>query len=115
MHNCNYCYIDFKARPQVKSPKACNNRNCQHQRQRDNEKSWHSRNAERFGRHYHNRRKKIRKKLISKQVAEILNALSIGMRFLGSIFDDSLWIGFLEGIFFRLGLRQTNKLCGKEI
>ncbi len=111
MHNCNYCHKPFVPRPQVKFPKACNQLNCQKKRQRDNERSWHARRAEKYDHKYHNNRRKYREKLIESYLRKLLEALRVGLLFWGYDFSQERWMDFLRRPFQRLGLRRINKLC----
>jgi hypothetical protein len=108
MHQCEFCHVMFEGRPQVKRPRAC--RECQGERQKENEKAWHRRNKGLYDLKYHQIQKAERFKKLKSMTEEIFRLLEIGKSFLGVAID----LGGLEEIFqlffISFGIRKINKL-----
>ncbi|MBI3535547.1 MAG: hypothetical protein HY072_08715, partial [Deltaproteobacteria bacterium] len=82
MHICNYCGTSFIPRAQTKKPKACTNRKCQKQRQRDNEKAWKIKNQGLYDGSYFRIKRLQRIKQLRKLAERWFKFLEVGSRFL---------------------------------
>ena len=114
-HTCEFCQVEFKARPQVKNPRACHKLKCQRRRQRLNEKTWREKSGLTSDPKYHQIRRLQRRRLIEEIVREIVKCLEIGGRFFGRRFDAHGFSAILSKFIFELGLRRANKFCDFRI
>jgi hypothetical protein len=112
MNTCEFCGSDYSPRRQVKNPRACRKRLCQSRRQTANEREWREKNDKRFGAGYFScwRKRSFRRRLEVRQ--SLIEALRIGMSFLGrQIFDIGFLSEFITDFVRSLGMRIVNKLC----
>lgn len=108
--HCEFCSILFHPRPQVKKPRACPN--CQKQRQRLNEKEWHTRNSHLSSMEYHRIYRQQRLERIAILVEALVQSMNVGFQFFDFNFDKKLAPNlnqFLIQFLNHLGLRQINK------
>lgn len=110
MTTCNYCQKQFKPRPQVKHPKACNDLNCQRLRQRDNEQDWHQRHREKYDNRYHDRMSKVRREKMLRYFSDLLEFFRVGSEFLNVKVNFDEFLPVLKDLCFVLGIRRLNKL-----
>jgi hypothetical protein len=111
MHTCEFCSIQFEARPQVKIPRAC--KDCQVLRQRANERDWHERNLHLHSHTYHKSKREVRLTKLRKLASVFTECLRVGQDFFGIKFLNDFELFFAQA-FIRLGVRQINKFCDLE-
>ena len=107
MHCCEFCNTLFKARPQVKHPRAC--KNCQKKRQMANEKAWRERNKKLYDNKYHQIKKIHRNHYINDITKKITECIQVGRTFLNIDFNPKTLHEYLLKLFQTLGVRQINK------
>lgn len=109
MHRCEFCFVMYQPRPQVKRPRACEQ--CQSKRQRSNEKAWHFKHKGQFDAKYYRILKDQRLKALREKSALFREWIEIGRRFMqqsGSLVGlDEFLFQFLTYV----GIRRVNKLC----
>lgn len=113
MHRCEFCPALFSPRPQVKRPRACPG--CQQKRQRENEKSWHSRHKTGFDRRYHALQRELRRSRLRRWAVTLGEWLKVGTTFAGAKIDVAAWTGVLFDFLSALGVRRANKLWPAEL
>ena len=111
MTKCEFCPVFFTPRPQTKKARACDGRDCQHKRQRLNEKEWRIRNKGDYGAEYYAEYRKSRWRLILEMVERVLRALQIGGTAVQEHFSIDEFREILPRFFLRLGIRCASKLC----
>lgn len=104
---CNYYNNIYQPRSQVKNPQACGKEQCQKLRQRDNERKWHQHNQGLYDKKYHQVKRIVRNNTITSIATQLIEALSIGLRFEGKELCDPL---ILNQYICTLGIRILNKL-----
>lgn len=105
---CEFCEAVFQHRPQVKNPRAC--KNCQVERQRANEKTWHSKNKADFDSKYYRTKKIQRIKRIREIVNEFYRLITVGKTFLNQKLELAGFNDLLFQFLCSLGIRRVNKL-----
>ena len=108
MHVCEFCHTDYFCRPQVKTPRAC--QNCQVARQRANEREWRKLHTH-FDDRYHSIRREQRLRKIRALLAVLLECLRLGQRLLGMTLKVDTFSEILEETLVDLGVRRINKFC----
>ncbi len=111
MQDCEFCHSQFKPRPQVKSPRACGKQECQRERQRENEKAWHSRNPGIYDGKYHSVKRRERLQELRKIAGRLKECLAVGATMLGVTVDEGQILLILERFLLGLGIRTANKFC----
>lgn len=109
MNDCEFCHRSYRARPQVKNPRACRDSACQSARQRSNEKDWLNRQGGVYDRQYHRHQKIGRLGRLKAFVDELLRCLDKGALLLGSGLNLDELSKEIRQIFFTLGIRRLNK------
>lgn len=113
MHRCEFCNTCFQSRPQVKHPRAC--QNCQKQRQRGNEKTWHFKHKTNFDRKYHAIQKAQRLGSIKSVSVNICHWIKTGALFYGNSFLNSDWENSFLVFLVGLGIRKVNKFWSLQL
>ena len=109
MKCCEFCLAEFHPRPQVKNPRACENINCQKVRQRQNEKEWRSKNSEYPGEKYYEIKRVQRIRRIKSVLESLIKCFEVGGKLFGFKIIMEEFSRILEGLLFKLGVRQINK------
>jgi hypothetical protein len=114
MHECNYCSTIYEPRSQVKNPKACNKKECQRARQRDNERDWREKNKAHYEKDYFEQQRAKRDSIIKDTVADVARCIEVGKQFLSETgklegFNLDKFKDALEYFFSALGIRNINK------
>lgn len=115
MHRCDFCNVMFNARPQVKRPRAC--KDCQLERQQENERAWHSEHRSGFDAQYHRSQKVDRFKTLKAVADEISKLVDIGKTFLGERVELAGMVTFFYRFLVHIGIRRVNKFwpCRKPL
>jgi len=116
MHTCEFCSTEFKPRPQVKRPRAC--QNCQKLRQSANEKAWRSQHLGLYDGKYHSIKRNDRRKLILDKIKDLIRCLSVGGTLLGLSFSEevrALFVDTFFKFFWSLGIKHANKFWPHQI
>lgn len=115
MCSCEFCFNSYEPRAQVNNPRACNRKDCQRKRQRDNEKTWHNQpeNKRTYDNKYHNIMKQKRLEILKKKALVMAKAVEVGCRFYHKEVCKEEIGKFLQQFFMIIGSRQINKfwLC----
>ncbi len=106
---CEFCNTEYRPRPQVKNPRACNNDRCQKLRQAANEREWRKIHDHLDSKEYHQIRRKQRLEKINKLNAAIIKSFSVGVDFLGLPINIDVFSAIFRHLFSGLGLRKMNK------
>lgn len=114
MHKCNFCDATFNPRPQVKTPKACNKKECQKKRQRANEWDWHQRQGYSRDKEYHQIRRKQRAQKLSLATKILLKCLEVGKNLLDKWIDIEIFEEYLSRLISELGVKIVNKFWRDE-
>lgn len=109
MHCCEFCLTDYKTRPQVKNPRACEKPVCQGLRQRANEREWHNRNQGLYDSKYHAIMRERRLDLILLIAGLFRKCMQIGASLSGMDLKAPEFGVVLEKFLLGLGVRQINK------
>lgn len=104
---CQFCNKPFKARPQVKSPRACSK--CQKLRQKMNEKEWRNNNPGKYDQQYHKKQRKIRHKALNTLCLKVIEYINIGSVYLKGKIDTGRLKPVITLFFRRLGIRNVKK------
>ena len=112
---CKYCNTSYSPRAQVKNPKACNKRECQEKRQRENEKNWHEKHNDLYSKNkkYHQEKRVYRHERINEIIKLFMKALLAGLTFCNEKIDRSTFDSLIINYFRDLGIRQINKFWNK--
>ena len=116
MCTCEFCHIQFIPRPQVKTPRAC--KNCQHKRQRLNEREWKEANRHLSDKQYHQTRRHQRVKKLSKLAIYLSQCLCTGMEMINmgqgrpNLHQLISWI---LPLLQSMGIRRANKFWTQEM
>lgn len=111
MTKCEFCHKSFTPRPQTKKARACDDRECQNQRQRLNEKEWKNKHKGEYGAKFYREYRVERFKVISQLVERIVRVLRIGCTAVCENFSLEDFKEVLLPFLSRLGLGRANKLC----
>jgi len=111
MTKCEFCRKSFIPRPQTKKARACDDRECQDQRQSLNEKEWRNNHKADYGAEYYAEYRMDRLRYFAELVERILKALRAGCTLLHESLSIEDFKGDLIPFLSRLGIRRANKLC----
>jgi hypothetical protein len=113
VHKCEFCYTEFKPRPQVKSPRACSA--CQRARQRDNEYNWRKRNPKYSSAQYHELRRNQRNERLKAIALDLSQCIRIGKELTGVKVEMAVLGAALTQFLVGLGIRRINKFWVSEL
>jgi len=106
---CEFCHTEYRPRPQVKNPRACNNHLCQKKRQLANEREWRERHKDLADKEYHRVRREQRRRKLQAISDSILKCLEVGSQFLNRSVDRAALSDIFTAFLFELGIRRANK------
>lgn len=114
MHCCEFCVSDYESRPQVKNPRACQKAECQHERQRANEREWRERHQGLYNVDYHSAKKQQRIRRLQSIMVALQKCFQVGVSLSGVKIAMAEFSKIFEGFILGLGVRQINKFWKLE-
>lgn len=115
MHKCQFCEANYLPRKQVKSPRACHKKRCQHRRQKANEYEWRVKHNLISDPEYHRLQRKQRTKTLTALVNLIFECASVGSKFLNRSMQQLNLRSLLSDFIFTQGIRRIKKLWAFQI
>ena len=113
MNTCEFCSTDYRPRPQVKKPRACER--CQMQRQRSNEKDWRIRNPRYSSALYHRVQRCVRTRRLNAIAQLLLKCVQVGKDMMGMAVAMEVLTPALGEFLQQLGIRRANKFWRGEV